>query len=88
MIFLGECIKWLITLTAARLKDELESAVGRFEKMREIGWSDEFFGYRSELTDYKDVVSRVMDVTRECDRIFCAKFPDGETFKSETKRGP
>ena len=88
VIFLGECTKWLIFLTATRLKDELESAVGKFEKMRKGGRFDEFFDYMSELTSYKDVVSRVMDVARECDRIFCTKFPDEETFKSETKRGP
>ena len=87
VIFLGECAKWLIFLTATRLKDELESAVGKFEKMRAIGRFDEFSTYESELTDYREVVSRVMDVARECDRIFYTKFPDEETFKSETKRG-
>ncbi len=85
VIFLGECTKWLIVLTGARLKNDLESAMRKLERMKESGRFDEFLRYVSEMNSYEDVMKRVKDVMKECDRIFYSKFPDEKAWIKKTQ---
>ena len=83
-IFLGEFVKWLIFMTAARLKNEYELTMEKLTKITESERFSDFFKREGELKTYKDVILKVSKVAKECDRIFYSEFPDEEAWGNRT----
>jgi len=82
ILFLGECTTRMILLTASRLKDEVTSAITKYESHLKTDKYNKFFNPPVKFDNYEDVTAKLSEVIGECDRLFHTLFPDKEAWES------